>query len=366
MKVYTATFYTGNYGSVLQAFALQQKLNEVGLDPVIVTPTRRDARRKEALPVRIKAFLKPEKHYGTVKKIRRYIETKLFKEKSKKLNRFIADHIKTEAYEAFQEYSQSHACILLSGSDQIWNILNGPIDDFFLFKNIDSPLARRISYAASIGLSELTNEQIQYFRDILKDYDVVSIREKNAYDTLKNALPYLNIRYDIDPTLLYTGEWWKKYASERIIRERYIFVYVLRPDSSLIRMAKRLAKKHKCKVLYTGQFADHYLGVKTVMDTGVEDFLSYILYADFVVTNSFHGTVFSLLFGKRFINIKIESTSSRAENLLNMVGLRNRMISSIEQLNIIEQEYSCADVESQIDKYRESSLKYIEDISNQL
>ena len=118
-------------------------------------------------------------------------------------------------------------------------------------------------------------------------------------------------------------------------------------------MAKHLAQRHNCKVIYTGQFAGKYTGVETVVDAGIEEFLSYILHAKYIITNSFHGTVFSLLFGKQFVNVKIDSTSSRAENLLDIVGLSDKMIASYGQLDVIDTPY---DVDSVNEKLEVISL----------
>ncbi len=360
MKVYTVTFYHSNYGSVLQAFALQQILREAGLSPVIVKPPVQQ--KKISLLHRVYAVVKPEKHYGPIKKIRRYIESKMYNEKQKKLNQFIQKNLKIESFDEFSDYIHNNECIFLSGSDQVWNVLNGPINSFYLFQNVDVLPVKKVSYAASVGLADLNDEQIDYFRDVLSDYDVISLRERNMYNIFRENFPNLNVRNDIDPTLLFSGNWWKKFSQKRLVQDDYIFVYMLRPDNSLIRMAKQLARKHNCKVIYTGQFANRYGGVKTIVDAGIEDFLSYILYAKYVITNSFHGTVFSVLFGKRFVNIKIDSTSSRAENLLQIIGLSERMISTIDQLDVIDTSYDVSLVNERIQQIRKESLEYISEL----
>lgn len=304
MDIYTVTYFRSNYGSALQAYALQQKFVEFGVNAKIVEQPMNGKKIQYSLYERVRAFLTPEKHYGIKEKLRRIIENRIFKEKEIKINRFVKQNIKTISYENFCSELEDGA-ILLSGSDQIWSIINGNIKDFYLFKSISNKNVFKVSYAASIGITDLSGEQLEYYKNALKDYDIVSLRERAAFDQLKKELDNTIVRQDIDPTLLYEGTFWKKIVGKRIIGEKYVFVYMLRPDKNLIFMAKKIARIKHLSVIYMGQFNDFYPGVKTITDAGIEDFLSAIYYADSIITNSFHGTAFSVLFEKNSCQSKL-------------------------------------------------------------
>lgn len=358
MNVYTVTYYRGNYGSALQAYALQTKMLECGVNAKIIEPPIAESQIKASLIDRIRAFLKPEKHYGIKGKIRRIVEAKLFKEKNVKINSFVKENIQTISYDNFCSQLKDDD-ILVSGSDQIWSLIDGNIKGFYLFKEVKNEKVFRASYAASIGISGLSDDQIEYYKNALLDFDIVSLREKAAFDQLNFELKNSVVRQDVDPTLLYDNTFWKELVGNRIIKENYIFVYMLRPDNRLISMAKELAKKKHKKIIYIGQFNNFYLGVKTISNAGVEDFLSAIYYADEIITNSFHGTVFSILFEKKFASVRIESTSSRVENLLNILNLEKHLISDEKDLSIIHENVDYISVKEKLISHRNNSLEYI-------
>lgn len=361
MRIFVATFYKNNYGSALQAFALQHKLKQLGADVSLIEPKNVKVKEKNIIK-KLFLFFRPEKHYGPFRKVRRYIQRKIYIDKYKKINDFIENNIKTiELDDCISEINKENS-VLLAGSDQIWSILNHPIDGFYLFDFINSKNVKKVSYAASIGVSTLDVSQKKYFRKALQSFDAVSFRERNAYETLKNELSNPVVRQDLDPTLLHTGKFWASVAGKRQYNRSYVFIYMLRPSNQVVRVAKRIAKKYNLDILYTGLYVNHYLGIKTIADIGVEEFLSYILNADYVVTNSFHGTVFSILFGKKFFSVKISSTSSRVENLLDIVGLSRFLISDVSDIDMVEAEYNVDYVNERLSEERNKSLKYLKKI----
>lgn len=361
MKVFTATFISENYGSLLQAYALQCKLKELGASPVIIElPLREEAVNSvRKFASKLKFILKPEKHYGIVKRSRRVIEPLIFKGRKEKTDRFIKNELAIKSYIDCVNQMKSEKCILLAGSDQVWNTLNAPISGFYLFDYAEASHCKKYSYAASIGLSNLDETQKEYYANALKDFSVVSFREKAAYDLLKDYLLNPIVRYDLDPTLLYRADFWKSFSANRICAKPYVFVYMLRPDKKLITMARKVAKENKYQVVYLGQFNNLYTGVKTLFSAGVEEFISAIYNAEMIITNSFHCTVFSTLFGKRFVSVKIESTNSRVENLLNIVDLQEHLISGIDELEIIYDRYDVLKVDEKLEAERSKSINYL-------
>lgn len=360
MKVFTATFFRNNYGSALQAYALQQKIKELGGEPILIE--KKVERKKKNLVEKIMIFFRPEKHYGPIRKIRRYLQKKIHTEKTAKINEFIELHTKVMSYETALKEIESNDCILLSGSDQVWSTLNHEIDGFYLFDFVHNEKTRKVSYAASIGVSELTEEQLAYYRKALKDFSAVSLREKAAYDLLKGSLDNKIIRQDLDPTLLFDGDFWNDAVSLKKPNRQYVFVYMLRPRNEVIKVARRLAKSRGLDIIYMGLYTNHYRGIKTIADGGVEDFLYYIKNADYVVTNSFHGTVFSILFEKHFVSCRIASTVSRAESLLELVGLKNHLIDKKTDFSVALEDYDYEDVKRRLAIKREESIEYLKSV----
>ncbi len=365
MKVFSATLYMKNYGSVLQAFALQQKLKQLGAEPKIIkrpSPISKDSVDRMSFGARVKYFFKPEKHYGLAKKIRRMIERRVYKDKQRKLNSFVTSKIDTIDYKESLDVVNNEPCILLAGSDQIWNCLNHEVDSFYYFDYTQNPLAKKASFAASIGVSELSEEKKEYYKKILGSFDVVSFREKVACDLLSSHLSDKTVRCDIDPTLLHDKDFWSKIACDKQSERPYIFVYMLRPDKKLISLAKKAAKKRGCDIIYMGLFVNHYAGVKTIDTAGIEEFLSYIKNAEAVITNSFHGTVFSFVFERPFASVKIESTSSRSENLLGILGLENHLISDSTQLEAALCDCDYENAQKRLLEKREESVNYLKSL----
>lgn len=362
MNVFTATFYKNNYGSALQAVALQKKLKELGADSVIMTPPHILSKKKKSILTKLTLFFRPEKHYGPIRKMQRYIQQKIYNEKGKKILRFVENHTVIKPYQQCFEEAANGDSVMLAGSDQVWNILNHPIPDFYLFKDEKLKDVPKVSYAASIGISDLSSEQVQYYQKALRHFDAVSFRERVAYNTLKDTLENAVVRQDVDPTLLFPGDFWEQFATEKIHEKPYIFIYMLRPNPEVIRTAKALAKSKGLDILYMGLYVNRYQGIRTIPDGGVEEFLSCIRNAEMVVTNSFHGTVFSILFQKRFVSLRLEGTSSRVENLLELTGLTNHLIDSAQQAKIAEQDYDCHTVAERLAEARKSSVEYLTEI----
>lgn len=364
MKIYTVTYLNTNYGSVMQAYALQKKLIEYGATPVIAL---REVQGNRLLKKAKKyfGFVKPRKHYSLMMRFKTdNLQRWKYKEKIKKLNDFIHDNINTITVRNSTELVQliENDTILLAGSDQIWSMINGKLSDWYTynFSNIPKNITK-VSYAASVGLSVLSDEQIGEYCRKLNKFSYISFREEQTRECLKDYLQ-CPVRCDIDPTLLYDESFWGEIASERKCEKPYVFVYMLRPDKKLIDMAKEIARKKNCDIYYTGLLPDRFKGVNTVYNAGINDFLSYIKYADYVITNSFHGTVFSIVFKRQFVNVEIASTSTRAMNLLKIAHIEDRMISSMDELKVLESKIDYSKVDSFIDIKRKESIEYIKHI----
>ena len=358
MKVYTVTFLINNYGSILQAFALQSRMKEFGADPSILVFHSNVKYSKIRYIIQV---LKPVKHYSLIQRIKKTLHIRKYSVKNEKLNIFIKDNISITSINDLNLFLNK-ICdkdIFLAGSDQIWSVVQNPLSAWYTLQWTKNAKNKKYSYAASIGLSKLTTNQIHAYTEGLASFETISLREKQAVDLLAPVFVQ-KVRQDLDPTLLYDGAFWRKIKSKRLIEEPYIFVYMLRPDKKVIKLARRVAKEKCCKILYTGILADKFKNMTTICDAGVEEFLSYIDNAEAVIANSFHGTLFSVLFEKPFLSVKVESTSSRVESFLGMTGLMSQYVDNINKDYNLSVDFSTA--LNVLDKERKKSLEYLEKI----
>ena len=361
MRIYTVTYLHRNYGSALQAFALQSILKGIGVTPVVIqkSTTKKHSAFYQWL-LKIWYLLLPQKDYSLAKRIQLAIEDKKSSIKYKKIDSFILNKIQSLSIVDEKEFFRNvdNSDIFLAGSDQIWGTADKKLSSWYTFQWLDDSHTR-YSYAASIGQAVLADNQIEDYVKGLASFKTISLREKQAVELLT---PFFkdSIRQDLDPTLLCDGTFWKKIASPRLVRKPYIFVYRLRPNEDVIDISRKLAKEKGFKIVYVGLYSSSEEDVECVYDAGVEDFLSYILYAEAVVTNSFHGTVFSILMEKPFLSVKIDTTGSRVESLLELLGLKSQHISTIASNYSLNIDYS--KVNSILRTEREKSINYLRSV----
>lgn len=366
MNIFTVTFLHNNYGSILQAFALQSRLREMGANPIVLL--KKPRKRYPHIVVKlgelwymIKYIIMPDRDYSIRKRIDLIIDERKFKRKNEKLTSFINDRlsvISVNDEDAFCANVQDQD-VFLAGSDQIWNTVGRPLSVWYTFQWLSGISNPKFSYAASIGHVDLSDNIKQDYKKALESFTTISLRESQTVDIFSNIFPG-KVRQDLDPTLLYNGDFWRRIESPRLIKEPYVFVYRLRPNDDVFDYAKRIAKEKHCKIVYTGLYSYNDDDIKTIYDAGIEDFLSYIDHADAVVTNSFHGTVFSVLFEKPFLSIKVATTGSRAESLLHLLGLDSQYIKGSEANFSLAIDY--LRVKPLLDFERNKSLKYLKTI----
>ena len=363
--VYVATFSHSNYGSALQAVSLHYALKEIGAQPKFLEAYSKDLRGIKKYIKAFKVYFWPEKHYGLYKKARRYFERYKYVEKNEKIKSFCNANIEYHIIDldTYSPELDSNECVYLAGSDQIWNIIDRDIHPLYTFGFINEDNYRFYSYAASIGLDHLSNHQIEYYEKALKRFSVVSFREKSAVDLFKKSSLSCILRQDLDPTLLHDSTFWNKFVTDKPILDGYIFVYMLRPDKRLINMAVELAKRENLKIVYSGLYAYRDKHMITDNTAGPCEFISYIKNANYVITNSFHGTCFSTIYHKKFVSVSIDSTGSRAKDYLYLINLENHLISSKLEIDVIFEDINYKAVDEKLKKLRSQSYAYLKEIT---
>lgn len=218
--------------------------------------------------------------------------------------------------------------VYISGSDQLWNPEQPfPIEPYFL-TFVQSSNAKKISYASSIGISSLESRQIEDFTRWLSSYDAISVREPDAAKILQSHLKQ-KIEIVADPTFLLDANEWNLLAHDP--QERgYILCFMLGFQPNLLNEALRVSSDWGKKLVVIGQRGIPRDKRYTLIDdAGPKEFLGLIKCSDCVFTDSFHGTVFSVLLGvKNFFSYvaKGNRRASRLETLLSPLGLLDRIV----------------------------------------
>lgn len=323
MKVGIITKIGKNYGALLQAYALRKVCEKNGAEAHVIKYTPQISRdsykvckykwRFRGTIVNIQSLL----HYADNKK-----SSERFLQFRDEEFHFLGDY---DSYEEMKALPPT-CDVYISGSDQVWNP-DISFDDAFYFSCISKENVKLASYAASIGLQSLPDELKTEFRKRVCRFDYVSVREKQA----QKILAELGIKSDVapDPTLLLNKEEWDAIACETI-KEPYILCYFVSYPKGIEKVVDEVKKKYGEKYsiinLMTSEDSSKIGDIK-IRDAGPREFLGLFKNASYVITSSFHGTVFSIINRKPFVTTLYKSTSSRVVELLYTLSLENRIIS---------------------------------------
>lgn len=314
------TYYNPiNYGAVFQAYAIQEITREkfpgkkVGIIEYCPIAVRNDY--KLVKTDSMKALIMSLFNYSANRK-----RCKIF-------NDFIANNLNTISFDKVNEVST-----LVLGSDQIWNPnISRGFDPVFFGKIGDNKKRQVCSYAASIGVSILNEKQQKEFSEELKNVDHISVREESAKKIIEKIDSNIKVSVDLDPTLLLSEQKWSDLAKEYHNDKPYIFVYSLSGYPETYLTAQKVASYLGAEIIeVTIKNQKPFLHVKhkLLKTVSPEDFLGMIKNSEAVVTDSFHGTVFSLIFHKPMYVIPNKTKGSRMVELLKSVNLESRIVKS--------------------------------------
>lgn len=311
MKIGIMTFWwsDNNYGQLLQCYALQQYLREQGHEPFLIKYDPRN----DYLPV---SLLKKALKVFNPEKLKNYIIHKLKISRNterqnhqREFDSFRKNYIhqSEKIYLSYSELKENppEADCYIVGSDQVWNFYEHSLNRcknllHAYFLDFGSSSTKRISYSASWGKNKISKKFIKEITPLLKKFDYVSVREESGLNICRKC-GFPNAEFRCDPTLLLSSDHYRKFyqPEEQYNNPRkYVFVYRLsNPCNFDIKAIKRWAKEKNLEIVYVtaNGLQDEY---EKLYPT-IPQWLSLIDHAEYVITNSFHCCVFSLLFGKR-------------------------------------------------------------------
>ena len=330
-----------NYGAELQSYALCRKLNLMGYDAEVINylfginPNHKFDGEKRTVPISLKQIIKV-KLLPVVQNLFCLFYTKNKKIRSQRFDNFHASYNRlTETvypsvrslYDADFKYD-----VICIGSDQVWNYMKGySLEPFFA--SFDKKDTKKISYGSSIGLSIISKEAENVFKNALSDFSHLSVREQQASELLGRLLNR-DIDVVLDPTLLLNNKEWLEVAKfDMCPANKYILVYIvtIKPCNYVLELARHIAKQRNLQIvrICRDAYPEHSGNdIQELMTAGPSDFVGLFSRAEFVVTNSFHGTVFSINFSRPFYSVikKHHSTNSRLTSILKKLNLEDRIV----------------------------------------
>ena len=329
-KIATLTFPNSkNYGALLQAYALRQYLVDSGFGCDIIN------------------YKNPKKKYSpvsTLRKIASIVWQNLFasffanKKRKKRIVQFRMERMrlgqKCVGLDALKQLNAIYN-VFIVGSDQVWNSFINVNDSAFFLSFVDNK-NKRISYAASFGSSKVDKSYLESNRKYLEKFDAISVREKESAEVLQKELG-VSAETVLDPVFLLTKNDWVNRLNlneSADVRDKYVLCYVMPGHDDLVKkiysVAKSIADGNNLKIITLGK-KDYAkpIGIETLdKNAGPIEFAKYILNAEYVVTNSFHGTAFSIIFRKQFFTVlkKGFNLNLRLEDLLDSLNLSGRIL----------------------------------------
>lgn len=354
MKVGIFTFPNStSYGAVLQMYALYRAVASLGHTPEVINYQN--------------AYMKANKHTSRKSWLRQKIGYLLHWRLYHKFQQFESKNMERFPNVLLSDSRQLPAIAkrygaVICGSDQVWNpdITGGDLSYFLDFCDEET---RRVAYAPSFGLSEFSEDFSNKIRADLAKFHALSVREAPG-QALIAELTGETVPLVCDPTLLLQAdEWVRMEKAHPAARDAYILYYTIRRSAKLWSRCKELAMNTGLKIVVVGGNPlkirnDKYHQIEYAVDISPEEWLYLLHHAQYVVTNSFHGTAFSVNYRKNFYVEFSSLTNSRLEQITQTLGLTDRVVRE-GPLSGAETDYTIAD--QVIPKMRRNSLSYLKD-----
>ena len=368
-KIGIITYHSANnYGAMLQVYALQEVVKKYEKDVYIIDY------RNEKVENNYKIF----KFHGKnpIRLVKQLVKNLKNLPQNYRRNQKFINFKNTYMSLSKDQYKSQVALknnppdydVYITGSDQVWSThITGELEDAYAL-NFGKDTVKRISYAASIGKSKIEEKDKEQYQKKLAKMDCISVREDMAKEELQKLISK-DIEVVLDPTLLMNTKEWDKIAnqSQEKIRGEYILVYELLKDDRIQKIVEMLKRKTNLKIVSLKSLSIKKEDIdKDEYVTGPIEFVSLIKNAKYVVTNSFHGTVFSILYEKEFFVVPPQKTGARMVHLLEKLELKEKMLTEdeIEQVNLA-QKTDYKKVKGILEKERQQSIKFlVESIKN--
>ncbi len=344
-----------NYGSALQTWALHEAIKKVGEIPILVDYCPEILMDKDPLNPFNNMWDKNEEMINMVQ-----LSMPAIRENFIKFDRFYHENFyrtrKKYTYKNFNDVcADENIDGFVCGSDTIFCPDEFGIDDGY-YANYEMMRGKSVSYATSFGDPHFSDEDHEILVRRLMNFKALGIRENLMIPYIKKHTN-VEVRRTIDPTLLLKADDYESIIAPKQLEEKYLLLYSRRYSPRMETFAEKKAKENGWKIIEISlRETNGSKGHIMRYDAGVEEFLSLVKHAEYVVTNSFHGMIFSVQFQRPFVIFSREQCNNKIEELLDMFGLSDRMLltgeESYSKINYVE-------VHENIEKNREESLEFL-------
>lgn len=354
-----------NYGSLLQSIATVKTIEGLGHDCSIIDYQRPDERGLKGVLTQVNC----KAGFGNPLKKLAYIAIRYPIEKFAlvRFDRMRKKYLKmTSRCSSHVDLKKISADAFITGSDQVWGpMMNGVYDSAYFLQFVGKD-SRKLAYAASFGKTKFDESTVVAYKKMLSEYDKIAVREKSAVSLLEEWGLNNCLGQVLDPTLLLDMSQWtnlliKKNDFDKYKDLKYILVYQIHNDPKLSGYAKRLAKHTGMELLRVNPMLHQALrGGKFICSPDLSEFLSLVANASCIVTDSFHGTCFSINFGKQFIEILPNNAiGTRNQSILELTGLSDRILCDFNDYSLVDKVIDYSKVNELLEVERRKSLEVI-------
>lgn len=333
-KIAIITYHRSyNYGAALQSYATVCFFESLGYSPRII----------DYYPANLRDYGTYKSSFYDVSNATRpflirclltLLKTPGYKRLKRAFDPFINRELPlTRAYYSEDELKEElpDADIFCTGSDQVWNnYYTRKFDDVF-FLGFVPETKTKISFSSSFGKSRFSEDENKYIKEHLDKYDYISVRENSGIKILEN-LGYTDCDLLLDPTLMIQPSVWREFASSAMFDFEYVLVYQLHGDSDTFDRAYEIASRNNLKIVRIITMPHQRTrGCINVVTPDIRQFVSLFANARIVVTDSFHGTVFSIIYNKKLAVTMPKRFGDRITTLANAIGAEKMILGDIEK-----------------------------------
>ena len=371
-------YFHHNYGSMLQAYATEMIMQQMGLPfQTIACKAPINYMQENKILYIIKKLLIADwkMRLGKMKIERAKKENPMFAKnweiRNKAFDQFAETFFHVSPYcknrEELSKMAENYSAFLV-GSDQLWRT-DSVEHGYYTLEWVPDHI-RKIAYSTSIGVKEVPWFQVEKNKRFMNRFDHIALREQSACD-LVYKLTGRKVPVVLDPTLLFTGDQWLEIQQqEPLTNGKYIFCYLLGDNPLQREFIKRVKEKTGYKIVALQQLDDYIPSDEGFADeapyVGPREFLNYIRNAEYVFTDSFHCSVFSILYKKNFFTFSRfaegakQSTNTRIDNLLHITGLEERRMTNDKAIEeVVNFKRNFDGVDEKLNALRKSSMDYL-------
>lgn len=347
-----------NYGSVLQTLATEKLFQDLGCEVITIDYIKETAQLNSICNIlkyggsSLKLKCKQLVFYVFFNNKKRDVVFERFRKKYL--------HLSSDKYLSDKELYNNPpiADVYCTGSDQTWNIeCQGGIP-YAYFLDFVPRGKKKIAFSASFGIDSIQDKYKNEVKELLKKYSAISVREATGVKII-NELG-LEATQVLDPTLVVERKFWDNLASKRIIVGDYLLIYQLNSNKQFESYANEYAKKKNLHIVYIkGRKCKAYNDAMYYKNPSPEDFLSLIKYAQLVITDSFHATVFCLMLHTNFIDIFPQLYSTRLHSILKLTNLESRKLVDYKRFDQFDEPINFEKTDLIIEKERKMTISFL-------